>query len=209
MSPYPFDVFCLTHSCLMYFYSLHSWSLFVVAVTSILPVPCAHICLLWYGHTVFYHALITFLFCVYKHTLVCMLCFVLVLLIIYSDHLLFEFGLGACTHYITNLYLSLSSLLSPLPLPPLCSRPSLLSPLPLPPLSSHSPSLPPYCLMKVSIQLELTSGTFFMASAEEVIHRQLVFCETIQLLTNTGREGRGRRDEVEVKGGKSGRREKA
>ena len=146
MSPYPFDVFCLTHSCLMYFYSLHSWSLLVVAVTSIFPVPCAHICLLWYGHTVFNHALITFPFCVYKHTLVCMLCFVLVLLIIYSGRLLFEFGLGACTHYITNLYLSLSSLLSPPP------SPSTLFPS-IPPFSSPSPS----SLLPLSLSSSLLS----------------------------------------------------
>ena len=41
-------VFCPTHSCLVYIYSLYSWSLLVVTVTCIFPVPYPPICLLWY-----------------------------------------------------------------------------------------------------------------------------------------------------------------
>ena len=53
----------------MYLYSLYSWSLPVVAVTSIFPVPCVYICLLWYwSHSCINHLSVLYIL---KHTLVC------------------------------------------------------------------------------------------------------------------------------------------
>ena len=75
--------------------SIHS---LVVAVTSIFSVPYAHICLLWYCSHYFLSCVNHLSILYIKHTLVCMRCFVFVLLIIFSPFAICEFDLGA-THY--------------------------------------------------------------------------------------------------------------